>query len=72
MNSFEIYKIIKNDKFASKNFIGVFARDQLPKKIKFPSSFIINTDKSNEPGEHWLAIFYDINGVCEFFDELML
>ena len=48
MNSFEIYKIIKNDKFASKNFIGVFARDQLPKKIKFPSSFIINTDKSTE------------------------
>ena len=34
------------------NFIGVFARDQLPSKINWPSSLIVNTDKINERGEH--------------------
>ena len=70
MNTFEIFKIIKSDILAQEDFIGVLARDQLPKKIIYPSSFIINTDKSNEPGEHWLAIYYDKNGICEFFDPL--
>ena len=70
MNSFEIDNIINFYKYAKKNFIGVFARDQLPNKIKFPSSFIINTEKSTEPGEHWLAVYYDKNGTCDFFDPL--
>ena len=52
------------------NFIGVFARDQLPSKITWPSSLIVNTDKINERGEHWLAIYFDKNGKCDFFDPL--
>jgi hypothetical protein len=41
---------------------------RLPKNIVFPSAYVINTDKSSEPGEHWLAIFYDSDGFCTFFD----
>jgi hypothetical protein len=52
------------------NFIGVFARDQLSTKIICPSSLIVNTDKINESGEHWLGLFFDINGTCNFFDPL--
>ena len=33
---------------------------------EYPSSFIVNTDTSGEPGTHWL--YYDINGNCTFFD----
>jgi hypothetical protein len=29
---------------------------------------IVNTDKINESGEHWLGLFFDINGTCNFFD----
>ena len=50
------------------NFIGVFARDQLPSKINWPSSLIVNTDKINERGEHWLAIYFTSNKECCFFD----
>ena len=34
----------------------------------YPSSFIVNTDPSGEPGTHWLSFYYDINGNCTFFD----
>ena len=33
-------------------------------------TFVVNTDKSSKPGEHWLAFFYNKNGKCEFFDPL--
>lgn len=68
MNSSQINKILKNDEVSKKFFIGVLPRDKLPNKIKWPSALILNTDKSDQPGEHWLALYYDENGVCEFFD----
>jgi hypothetical protein len=49
------------------NFIGCFSRENLPVINKLPISFIINTHESNQPGEHWLAFYIDING-AEFFD----
>ena len=42
----------KND-----NYLGTFPLDRLPDlPKKFPKSIIINTDKSNRPGDHWIAI----------------
>jgi hypothetical protein len=70
MNSLEIYEKLTGDDMSKKNFVNVLARDELPLKIKWPSSFVINTDKSSKPGEHWLAMYYDKNGTCEFFDPL--
>lgn len=51
-------------------FIGTFACDQLPlKKITHrPFSLVINTDKKNETGEHWTAIFVPPQGEPEYFD----
>ena len=31
-------------------------------------AFIVNTDESNLPGEHWFAIFVPKNGPIEYFD----
>jgi len=47
-----------------KEFLGVIACDELDKilpKIKPQSrgGFIVNTDKSSGPGEHWQAIYFD-------------
>jgi hypothetical protein len=68
MDSLQITKLLTKDLITKKYFIGVLARDKLPKKVNWPSALILNTDNSNQPGEHWLAIYYDENGVCEFFD----
>jgi hypothetical protein len=51
-------------------FMGTFPRDLLPKtKItKRPCAFIINTDDSLNPGQHWVALFLRKNGTAEYFD----
>ena len=48
--------------------MGVFARDELPIINNFPCCFILNTAKRTHPGKHWLAFYYDLNKVCNFFD----
>ena len=50
------------------HFDGVFACDHLPTK---PRLMVCNTDKSDEPGEHWIAIYVDDDGrYGEYFDPL--
>lgn len=69
MNTLEIYSFVHKDTDCSRSFIGVYSRDQLPRRLyRFPCSFIVNTDKQNEPGEHWLAFYYDENRHATFFD----
>jgi hypothetical protein len=69
MNGTEIERMIQSDEYLSKMFLGVFARDQLPKSIsRRPSCLIANTDKSDRPGQHWVAFYFDCNGVNEYFD----
>jgi len=51
------------------SFGGVFAADQLPQTLnKVPFSLIVNTHKSNMPGEHWVAIYINKNNFGEYFD----
>lgn len=33
-----------------------------------PCAYVINTDASDEPGEHWVAILINNNGTGEYFD----
>lgn len=50
-------------------FIGVFASDELPLTVaRKPSLYIVNTDVATGPGLHWVAFFFPIDGVPEFFD----
>jgi hypothetical protein len=41
MNSLEIYEKLTGDDMSKKKFVNVLARDELPLKIKWPSSFVI-------------------------------
>ena len=68
MNELTLRKCLEKDEFTQKLFKSVLARDELPTKISYPSCYIINTKPRNHPGEHWLALFYEKNGVATFFD----
>ena len=65
MLSSEIQDKLKN----IKNFLGVFARDELPNfRQVFPQSLVANTDKHDQIGTHWVCIYIDENGNGEYFD----
>ena len=52
------------------NWLGVFARDELPNltHITRPFALVFNTDPHNKPGQHWLAIYGSTHGSLELFD----
>ena len=57
------------NQYSKRLFIGVFARDALPKGIvSYPCSLIINTDTKNLPGKHWVSIFISSYKEGEYFD----
>jgi len=68
MLSTAIQAVLEKDPFTALVSQGVFARDKLPTRVNYPSCFIFNTDNHDKPGTHWLAIFYDKYGNCDFFD----
>ena len=68
LNTLQLLKIINEDKHTKDIFLGVFARDQLPKVDRYPACLIVNTDPSYFNGEHWLAMFIDKYSHCTFFD----
>ena len=44
-------------------FVGVFARDELPLIIdEFLAIIIANTDPSTASGSHWILFYFDNNG----------
>ena len=59
----QIECLLRNEKIFKK----VCAFDQLEKPV-FPSAYVINTDPSNEPGENWIAFYFDKRGRGEYFD----
>ena len=63
MNTLQIERLLRNEKIFKK----VCAFDQLEKPV-FPSAYVINSDPSNEPGEHWIAVYFDKRGRGEYFD----
>ena len=68
MNTDEIEKAICQDPSAEAIFGGVYARDQLPKSVKYPTAMVWNTDPADQPGEHWVATYFNEDGMGEYFD----
>ena len=75
MNNKEISEILRRDPRARRVFRGVFPRDRLPiynNHIHPPSAYVINTDRSGGPGEHWVCVWLDGHGGVEYFDSFGL
>ena len=65
----EIDAILSSDPATRAVFGGVFASDQLPKKVpEGKRLYVANTDPANKPGQHWVAFYFHPNGVCYYFD----
>ena len=70
MNSRQLRWILSGDKLTKLSFRGVYAIDEMKliKTVSYSSSFVINLDPSYMPGSHWVAVYFDRNGVGEYFN----
>lgn len=57
-------------KLEIKDFVGVFPLDRLPRYLRMGSRLIVNTDTHNLPGQHWIGVIFDQNGMIKAFDPL--
>ena len=58
LTNFEIQRYYQNEP----RFIGVFSRNNLPKKIK-DGAYVINLDEYADVGIHWIALFCNRNEI---------
>jgi len=69
MNSRQIHRVLKQHHLTKHSFVGVFPSDCLPTSLEaLPAAIVCNTDPISKPGQHWIALFIDDNGVGEYFD----
>lgn len=69
MNSLHIQSVVDTDIKLKDTFVGVFPSDRLPHSVnRFPSAFIVNVDRHDEPGSHWVAMYFNKYGQADFFD----
>lgn len=69
MDGWTIARFLSLDPYTSKWFKGYGMQDsfELPFANSKKALYILNTDKSNGPGEHWCAVLFN-NSHGEFFD----
>ena len=58
----------QSDPCIASTFLGVFPSNKLPRKRRYPSSLIANTDPDTKPGQHWIAMYFPSKTKKEFFD----
>lgn len=68
MNTIELLNILKSDPVLDYILLGVYPSDLLPKIKKFPAALVVNLDPSTLPGSHWVSLYFDNAGNCEYFD----
>ena len=67
LDTYQLYDILSQDLHVGPHFGGVYPRDRLPSGST-RRSFVVNTDTSDRPGEHWVCIHFGEDGVAEYFD----
>lgn len=72
MNTQQLLEHLQSDPATRLIVLGVFPRNKLPRVVCHPSGLICNTDPASRPGEHWICLFIDHNGVGEYFDSFGL
>lgn len=69
MKSSELSACIKQFPSLHLFFNGIYAKDNIPKKLKNYNFIIVNTDRKDGPGIHWYCLL-KINDCIECFDSL--
>ena len=67
----DLRAILHSDPVTKGRFRGCFALNEtFQYNTKFPAIYIFNTGTLSSPGEHWLGIYIDSDGSCDYFCSL--
>lgn len=64
----ELWQVLLHDPILPSVMRGVFPSDKLPVVNNYPSALITNTDSHDQPGTHWIAMYFVTPDESEFFD----
>jgi len=64
----ELWQVSLYDPILTSFMRGVFPSDKLPVVNNYPSALIANTDSRDQPGTHWIAMYFVTSDESEFFD----
>ena len=67
MNDIRLNSILKHFKPLINIFIGVVGKNEL-KATSYPFCLISNESKYGTKGTHWVALYFDVAGTCDYFD----
>ncbi len=73
MNSAQIDYALRNDACTQGLFAAVVPSDHLRpliKQLRLPCAYVVNTDPSTQPGQHWVAFYFPPQAwePAEFYD----
>ena len=70
MNTLQIADLLMKNRHTRTLFKGVYPSDLLPDYIDRTqrSAYVINTDRHDKPGSHWVVVYFSGTNRCEFFD----
>ena len=67
MNDIRLNSILKCFKPLTNIFMGVFGKNEL-KAASYPFCLISNESNYGTQGTHWVALYFDVVGNCDYFD----
>jgi hypothetical protein len=70
MQGVEFYQYFEKFPEINKSFKGIFSIDTLPRRIKYRTFCICNTDTQNGTGKHWICFIKTDKSDIECFDSL--
>jgi hypothetical protein len=73
METNELVKSLKQNKVTGKYFLGVYPADIAINQV-YPNNktwfIIVNTDRQDQPGQHWIVFFFTPRNSLDVFDPL--
>jgi hypothetical protein len=69
MDGHFIERWIKADPVINACYMGIYSIDSSwPEPISLPACYVINTDTYKGPGEHWTALYLDVDMTADFLE----
>ena len=71
--TFELNTHVSQDPLLDAVYCGTLPRDWFRQQLNtedthFPKAYVVNTDDSRQPGQHWVSFYRPTPGVVEYFD----